>query len=316
MSTTDVGPLTDAGPEVGAGTCASPINLTRHGAREGDNLVYRGTTVGLGNNLQPYEGCVARDAAEAVLSYQVPMGVRGIRISTAGSTFDTALYVRTGCSQAAGGSDLVCNNDSYDSAPHSTVYVNNLVEGQVLFIVVDGNVAAKEEGASDAQRASQGSYVLTVSPVTYGAPGMPCRPATEPPDPPAVRCDGDQRCSEGGAADGTSICVAPAANDAPCDPRQYDNRCPDGSTCVTDPAPPEGTEPMSLCSAPGSRRGALCRTEEPRCPSPFVCGEGEEPRCVPVVAEGLECDPTRENNRCAMGLTCGTIGMGTTNICR
>jgi len=300
----DIGPLTDAGEPVGAGTCASPIDLSRYGVRKGDAVIYRGTTVGQGDLLHPYEGCVERDAAETVFRYSVPANTTALMLSTEGSAFDTALYVRSACSQAMGGADIVCNNDSYDSAPESTVYVTNLVEGQVIFIVVDGN-AAKEA-------VSQGNYVLTVQSVELGAANNPCRAVTEPP---TDQCGAGFRCSEGGAADGTALCVPTAANEAPCDPRQFDNICLPGSTCVTEPNAMEGAMPVSLCSQPGARQGAPCRGSDPQCAAPYTCGAGEEPRCVVVVPRGLECDPASEANRCASGFSCGALGDGGTPIC-
>ena len=101
----------------GAGTCNSPIDLAAAGTATGTDVVYRGTTVGRADSLHPYEGCVMRDAEEAVLRYRVPSGVQGLMVTTEGSAFDTAVYARTACSQAAGGADLACNNDSYDHAP-------------------------------------------------------------------------------------------------------------------------------------------------------------------------------------------------------
>ena len=305
---TDRGPgLTDAvvgGDAAGSGTCASPIDLATAGTLSGADLVYRGTTAGMADTLHPYEGCVARDAEESVLRYRVPAGVQALRISTEGSAYDTAVYVRAACSQAAGGADLACNNDSYDHAPQSTAYVTNAVEGQVLFIVVDGNAAM--------DTVSSGAYVLTVRRVDFGETGTPCRPVT---DPPTARCTGALRCSEGGAADGTAICVPTVPNEGACDPRQYTNVCLEGSTCVTDPAPPEGMTGASVCSLPGTRRAAPCRAAEPRCDAPNACSAGDTPTCVPVIAMGLGCDPMGEGNRCAAGLTCSPLGAGGAPIC-
>ena len=131
------------------------------------------------------------DAEEAVLRYRVPSGVQGLMVTTEGSAFDTAVYARTACSQAAGGADLACNNDSYDHAPQSTIYLTNVIEGQELFLVVDGNAAM--------DTTSRGAFTLTVRQVAFGAMGTPCNRVT---DPPTARCTGALRCSEGGAADG------------------------------------------------------------------------------------------------------------------
>jgi len=300
----DVPPLTDQGSNPSAGTCDSPIDLATVGTMTGADLVFRGTTAGRADALHPYEGCVMNDAEEAVLRYRVPAGVQGLMITTEGSSYDTAVYVRSACSQADGGADLACNNDSYDHAPQSTVYVNNAIEGQVLFIVVDGNAAM--------DTVSSGSFTLTVRRVPFGEMGTPCRLVT---DPPTARCSGALRCSEGGGADGTAICVPTVANNATCDPRLFTNICLEGSSCVTDPAPPEGMPATSVCALPGTRRAAPCRAAEPRCDAPFACSSGDTPTCVPVLSAGIACDATGAGNRCATGLTCSPLGDGGEPIC-
>lgn len=298
-------PTTDAGQSRGAGTCASPIRLDAEGTLAGGDLVYRGTTAGLSDTLHPYEGCVERDAAEAVLSYRVPAGTGALMFTTEGSAFDTVLYVRNACSQAAGGADTACNNDSYDRAPQSTLYVANAIEGQTIYLVVDGNAA---EGST-----SSGAFVLTARRVPFGGMGAPCRAVT---DPPTARCDGTLRCSEGGAADGTPLCVPSAAANAACDPRGFTNLCAEGTTCVTDPEPPDGMTAMSVCAPPGTRRNAPCRAAEPRCDgAALACNSADPGSCVPVIAVGLGCDPMGEANRCASGLRCDALGDGGMPIC-
>lgn len=302
---TDVGtPTTDGGTAPGAGTCASPVHLDTEGTLVGTDLVYRGLTTGMTNVLHPYEGCVAHDAVETVISYRIPAGVGALMFTTEGSTFDTVLYVRNACSQAVGGTDTACNNDSYDHSPQSTVYVTNAIEGQTIYLVVDGNT---EEGTTP-----NGSFVLTARRVPFGGMGAPCRPVTEPA---TARCDGALRCSEGGAADGTALCVPAAATNATCDPRGFTNLCLDGVTCVTEAEPPEGTAAMSLCSLPGSRRGAPCRTAEPRCDGALACSSADPGTCVPVLSIGLPCDPTGEGNRCGPGMTCSALGDGGMPLC-
>lgn len=289
----------DTGTGVGAGTCDSPINLNTSATREGDAWVYRGTTTGAANNLHPYEGCVPMDTNEVVLRYQVESGVDALMISTQGSGFDTAVYARVACSQAAGGADLGCNNDSYDNAPQSTLYLTNFTPGQVLFIVVDGNAG------NDTMAPSTGDFTVTLRPVTRGAMGNPCRAVTDPPTP---RCDGALACSEGGAADGTAICVPSVAIGAACDNRRFTNLCVEGTTCVAQPPAMEGDPAMFFCRAAGTAQNAPCRMVEPRCDAPLACGAGESPTCVPVLSMGVECDPTGQGNRCASGLTCSPLG--------
>jgi hypothetical protein len=294
----------DVRPLRGAGTCASPIDLNAEGTAEGSDLVYRGTTAGMGDVLHPYEGCVARDAAEVVLSYRVPAGSGALMLTTRGSAYDTVLYVRVACSQAMAGVDTSCNNDSYDDAPRSTVYVTNALEGQTLFVVVDGN--------TDMDTTPAGPFVLTLRRVPFGAMGTPCRAITEPA---TARCEGALRCSDGGAADGTAICVPPVATNASCDPRGFTNLCLDGVTCVTEAEPPKGMAAVSRCSLPGARRGAPCRTAEPRCDGALACSAADPGICVPVLSLGINCDPTGEANRCGPGRSCAPLGDGGLPLC-
>jgi hypothetical protein len=301
---TGAGNPADVPAGTAAGTCDSPIDLAAAGTVTGTDLVYRGTTVGRADSLHPYEGCVMRDAEEAVLRYRVPSGVQALMVTTEGSAFDTAVYARTACSQAVGGADLACNNDSYDHAPQSTIYLTNVIEGQVLFLVVDGNAAM--------DTTSSGAFTLTVRQVAFGAMGTPCNRVT---DPPTARCTGALRCSEGGAADGTAICVPTVPSLGACDPRQFTNLCAEGTSCITDPEPPEGMPASSVCALPGTRRNAPCRATEPRCDAPTACSAGDSPRCVPVIGTGMMCDPTGEGNRCGTGETCSPLAAGGVPIC-
>lgn len=299
----------DAGPmsSRGAGVCASPHDLAAEGAREGNALVFRGSTAGMADALHPYGECIEHDGAEAVFSYRVPAGVRALQVSTEGSEFDTAVYVRGNCSQASGGADLACNNDSYEHAPASLLYVTNLIEGAVIFIVVDANVV------DGGEHPSQGRYVLTVREVPLGAQGMPCRPEDETSR--APRCDGALRCSGGAGADGSALCVPTVAATQPCDPRGYDNTCVENAWCVTDPSPPEGAMPAPTCATAGSRAGAPCREAEPRCDGALVCGAGENPVCVRVIGLGMGCDPTGAANQCSPALRCSPLGDAGGPIC-
>jgi hypothetical protein len=148
--------------------------------------------------------------------------------------------------------------------------------------------------------------------VPFGGSGASCFPVTEPP---TARCSGALRCSEGGAADGTALCVPVVATDGTCDPRGFSNICAVGVTCVTDPAPPKGMKARAQCTLAGARRAAPCREAAPRCDSPFACSAADPPTCVAVVPLGLGCDPMGEGDRCAPGLTCSPLGDGGAAIC-
>ncbi len=309
-------PIVDAGtpqvdvpaadtPATGAlGTCASPVDLGLEGTVAGTDLVFRGVTTGLADVLHPYPGCVAHDAAEMVMTYRVPAGAGALMFTTEGSAYDTVLYVRAACSQAKTGVDTTCNNDSYDHAPQSTVYVTNAVEGQTLFLIVDGN--------TEVDTVPTGSFVLTARRVPFGGSGQPCNPVT---DPATARCSGALRCSEGGAADGTAICVPVMGVGTACDARGFTNICAENVSCVTDPAPVEGVPATSACALAGTRWGAPCRAAAPRCDGAFACSAADPATCVPSLSVGIACDPTGEGNRCATGLVCSPLGDGGASLC-
>jgi hypothetical protein len=224
--------------------------------------------------------------------------VQALKVTTDGSMFNTVLYARATCDQPADGASLACNDDDYDHAPASTIYLTSVMSGQQLYLVVDGNAA----GGMDVP--SSGEFTLTVSAVTLGAAGAPCRPMAD--GSMAPRCDGNVLCSAyGGAADGTPLCVPGVANNAACDTRGFTNTCSDANaTCVSDPSPADGAMPMAVCSLAGAHVGAPCRMTDPRCDGGAVCGTGENPVCVRVVTASDPCDPTGATNSCPSGMTC------------
>ena len=286
-----------------AGTCESPIDLATAGLRNGMATTFSGSTEGAMNVLHPNPGCSQTDAAERVFRYHFPDGVNAVRVTTEGSGYDTTLYARVDCSQPANPMDVMdlsCNNDSYDHAPQSTLYILR-PENPDLFIVVDGS--------GDSMMGDTGSFTLTVTEVALGAQGNPCRAADDGMgNPNPMRCDGTLRCSEGGGPDGTALCVTTVPNNMACDPRGFMNTCVEGSTCAADPTPPEGMMPTPLCSTPGSRAGAPCAMTEPRCTGDLACGSGDFPICVRSLAAGAACDPMGFSNVCGTGLTCRPMG--------
>jgi hypothetical protein len=292
-------------PPGGNGTCGNEIDLMSAGTRTGDTITFQGTTAGAPNNLHPFNGCVENDSSEMVFRYTVPAGVDAVRISTEGSSFDTVVYVREYCSQATGGVDLVCNNDRHQGAGDSAqaqVFITQsppLIEGRVLFIVVDGNNGA------------DGSFTLTVQETPRGGLNQPCRTEEAPPP----RCDAPLRCSEGASADGTALCVATVPNNATCDPRGFQNTCLSGARCVADPSPPPDMPDRPVCAQPGTHAGAACRDAGVACDPPLVCGTGEFPICVRVLRTGQQCDESGFANACPTGQTCSPLGEGGPPIC-
>lgn len=142
------------------------------------------------------------------------------------------------------------------------------------------------------------SSVCVSGSVCAGSPGMyrcqldgtlggRCRAA-------APRCDTGLGC-------GTDRCVPTVAAGAACDPARTANVCADASSCIT------GTSGASTCVADGTA-GGRCRATGTPCNAGFGCG-GD--RCVPVVAAGAACDPSRTANVCADATSCIAGMMGT-----
>lgn len=204
-----------------SGTCADPIEIRRDGVffGSGNATFWRGTTEGMPNALHPRGRCVANDSREVVFRYVVPQGVQAVEVSTEGSRMDTVVYARTSCEQSSGDYDLVCNDNSYENAPQSKIFLTNLTPGQSVFLVVDGNADSEQ---------STGSFVLSVRDVPYGESGFPCH--AERPN--AARCSLRLRCSEGGSADGSDICAPTVVTGRGCDPRGFSNVCSEGDSCV------------------------------------------------------------------------------------
>lgn len=296
------------GSTMGGGTCADPIDLMARGTLNGNDLVFSGSTAGMPNNLHPYGGCVMSDAEEVVFVYRVPAGVQAVRVSTEGSGFDTVLYSRDACSQNQSATDRACNNDRRDGTQQSTIFLTDLHENEVFYIIVDGS-------RDNMDATSSGDFTLTVTRVEPGTMGNPCRPFMEGSTTP--RCNAPLGCSEGGGDDGSAICVPTVATGQPCDPTGGMNTCTGEARCAEDPTPPpDGMGQAPVCALPGTRAGTPCRMTTPRCDAPLVCGSGDFPVCVRVLNAGDACDPMGIANVCPMGTTCRTVDDAGAAECR
>ena len=117
------------------GTCEQPRPIQQLGTLEGD-------TTGLDNANSP--GCQPNDGPEDVWVFAVGAPTP-VCLRTAGTQFDTVLYVREGDCQAG---DLACNDDTADTV-QSEVQIDAL-PGVPYFVFVDGFADA------------QGPYQLTI----------------------------------------------------------------------------------------------------------------------------------------------------------
>ncbi len=98
------------------------------------------------------DGCTRGGAADVVLRWTAPSAGDWV-IDTAGSEFDTVLYVKESCEADT---DLACNDDVASGDQSSRVTVS-LTAGQTIFVVVEAFSAG-----------ARGRYVVNVHPASMG----------------------------------------------------------------------------------------------------------------------------------------------------
>lgn len=135
----------DAACPTGTQTCASPTVVSDFG-------VYTGSTAALGANAAG--SCASSVAPEAVIAFTAPT-TGAVCARTRGSSFNTVLYARSTCTNAA--SEITCNDNGRNLQSEITL---NTVAGQTYFLFVDGNGTAT------------GSYVLALTEGTCPALGF------------------------------------------------------------------------------------------------------------------------------------------------
>ena len=111
-----------------AGHTPYPYTCSQPGIAFGEGT-YRGSTAALADN---HDGRCATDTGnEAVWRYTTDTA-RGVTIDTAGSSFDTVVYVRSSCS----GYEWSCNDDYYGSRQGQLYF--SAQPGVDYYIFVDG----------------------------------------------------------------------------------------------------------------------------------------------------------------------------------
>jgi hypothetical protein len=101
-----------------------------------------GSTSGQGNDINP--GCATSSASDVAFAFVAPVN-GNYTFTTAGSSYDTVLYLISGCS----GREVACNDDAGGTLQSS---VNaTMSAGQTVIVIVDG------------YSSSQGSFRLNVS---------------------------------------------------------------------------------------------------------------------------------------------------------
>ena len=127
----------DVACPVGPQLCTSPNPFGTYGSRTGATSTLADNQAG---------SCAVSNGPETVYSFTAPAaGIMCAR--TFGSSYDTVLYVRTNCTDAA--SEVACNDDATFSQQSQLAFT--AVAGQQYFFFVDGFTGAS------------GSYALTLS---------------------------------------------------------------------------------------------------------------------------------------------------------
>lgn len=122
-------------------TCSTPAPIR-------DNGTFSGSTVGRTNDYLPPAGCSTGNSASADVVYRLVARSSGmITASTAGSAFDTILWVTTTC----GTGSIACNDDVGGGPLHSEI-TWSATAGTTYYLVIRGFDAA-----------AQGNYALVIS---------------------------------------------------------------------------------------------------------------------------------------------------------
>jgi hypothetical protein len=195
------------------------------GAIRGGVGMYEGTTMG---DSGAQGGC-GQTANSPEVVYALTFDAAGdFCLSTAGSDFDTVLYVRAQCADP--GSELACNDDNRDiTGGFQSALELAAMAGETYYAYVDGY------GLNEAV---SGDYVLTVSPGLCEAapdPDPDPDPDPEPPDPPPACAGIPDVIDPGDSVNGTTVGEDTA-----------------GGSCST----PTGPEAIYQLQIPGG--GAVC----------------------------------------------------------
>jgi hypothetical protein len=165
--------LIDAGPAVECEGESDPLVLVEEPS-------ITGTTTGATHDFQP--SCTAAtppSGNDIVHVLEVPGMLTTLTASTAGSAFDTVLYVKRDSCTAA---DVACDDDTGGNT--SSITISNVSPG-TLFVFVDGFSAAQA-----------GSYDLAIAGVV--APGEPCNRALAVAQ--VILCTSGETCENSGGA--------------------------------------------------------------------------------------------------------------------
>lgn len=147
-----------------------------------DEPALTGSTSSATHDFQP--SCIAAtppSGNEIAHALTFPGTLTSLTLDTAGSSFDTVMYVKAGSCESA---DAACNDDPAAGGNSARIALTDVAPG-TLFVVVDGFSAAQ-----------LGSYDLAVSGTV--APGQRCDPGLEAAG--VLTCTSGESCDTGGGS--------------------------------------------------------------------------------------------------------------------
>ncbi len=230
---------------------------------------YRGTTVGA---FSTERGSCAGRGPEAVWAFALD-AAGCVRLSTAGSAYDTVLHVRRDCGDAA--SEVACNDDA--AGLQSAVEVEAEAE-QTYWVFVDGY-----------SENSAGEYSLSI----------------EPCEPPPPTCPDDAQC-------GDRVCGPDPVCGLSCGACGLRERCDDGGQCVAAADACEAAQWLGAFGAqPGNTTGAFA-TQQGSCagrgPEQVWGFALAEPACIRLSTEGSSFDTVLHVRREVCGDVAAEVG--------
>lgn len=208
--------------------------------------------------------CRQNQAPEVAFLFTLDRPVASLRLSTAGSAFDTLLSVRRDCADET--TELACDDDAEAHAPARTSEVTLLDPAPGHYaIILDGFLEER------------GPYVLTIRAAL--PPGAPCPEADAPP---ALTCPDGHLCREGACA--VAACADGLDNDEdgrvdwPADPGCA---APESDDEV-DPASP----PACADGLDNDGDGLVDWPEDPHC----AAASDDQEQAPPACADGVDND--------------------------
>lgn len=247
--------LSDEEPET-LGTTVQSISL---GSALGVP-VYESSTCGMYNGVTP--SCTYSNASDITFGWTAPSSGT-YRITTTGSSFDTALVIRRYSSPS---SQLACRN-SWSGTTGEVVFGLALSAGQQILITVDGYASLCGNFKLNITKECQDCYSGPCRTASCSINGQ-CTVSNSPSGTSCAASDSDP-CTEAEVCDGAGHCLATSYTYASCDDGDdctSGDTCNGGGTCSGtytcdyNPCAPYGAEYCggTTCCASGSDCSMYC----------------------------------------------------------